>query len=157
MKTIIITGAGSGIGKATAIEISKVNDVRLVLVGRRQLALEETQSQCDRAQDHHVLQMDIRDKLAWRRFFSEQNELCENICGIFANAGEGGENHYGEADRWDELLSINLTGTYTTIMELLPFLEKAKEKFRQIAITSSCLGRFVYQITLPTALPKLVY
>ena len=61
---------------------------------------------------------------------------------VFANAGVGGENTYGENDRWNEIIQINLTGTYNTIMECYPYVQRSQEKFRHILITSSCLARF---------------
>ena len=49
-KTAIITGAGSGVGRATAVALSGMG-WRLVLVGRRQEALEETATLCHRPAD----------------------------------------------------------------------------------------------------------
>ncbi len=48
MKTCVITGATSGIGKATAIELSKLNDYdRIVILGRKKEELEQTQKLMD--------------------------------------------------------------------------------------------------------------
>jgi len=141
MKTFVITGAGSGIGRATAIALSKLNDVRLLLVGRTTSSLKETFDLLE-TKGHHQLAIDIRDAKAWKNALETINATSLNICGVFANAGIGGENKYGNNDRWEEIISINLTGTYTTIEELLPYLKKSDEKFRNIVITSSCLARF---------------
>lgn len=142
MKTFVITGAGSGIGRATAIVLSKLNDVKLVLVGRTASSLEETFDLLEKKEQHHHLAIDIRNAQAWKDALASINAQSLNICGVFANAGIGGENKYGDNDRWEEIISINLTGTYTTIEELLPYLKKSNEKFRNIVITSSCLARF---------------
>lgn len=142
MKTFFITGAGSGIGRATAVVLSKLRDVKLVLVGRTEASLKETFDLLENKEQHVHLTIDIRDSQAWKNALTSINAQSLNICGVFANAGIGGENKYGENDRWDEIISINLTGTYTTIEELLPYLKKSDEKFRNIVITSSCLARF---------------
>lgn len=142
MNTFVITGAGTGIGKATAILLSKLKDTRLILIGRTESTLAQTARLLDNTQIHFHHAMDIRDRNAWRAMLNSVNADSLNISGVFANAGIGGANSYGENDTWDDILSVNLTGTYVTIQELLPYLLKSKEEFRNIVITSSCLARF---------------
>ena len=140
MKTIIITGAGSGIGRATAMELSKLPDVRLILVGRTIRTLEQTKVACQQTNTHLTAALDICDKSEWKNLFSRFN--IPSIYAVFANAGVGGVNVYGENDTWDEILRVNLTGTYTTIMESLPLIKADISPFKHIVITSSCLARF---------------
>jgi len=137
----VITGAGSGIGRATAIRFSKQKDAQLILIGRNSETLKTTLSMCDNPSQQHVCQMDIRDSKAWQRLWGHFNASEINLCGVFANAGEGGENHYGD-NRWSEIIDINLNGTYTTIMECFPYLKNSAEKVKHVLITSSCLARF---------------
>jgi NAD(P)-dependent dehydrogenase (short-subunit alcohol dehydrogenase family) len=141
-KTYVITGAGSGMGRATAQLLSQNPDVGLVLVGRTSAALEETLSLLNHRPNHIIAAFDIRDASAWQKTLVTHFNDNTNLCGVFANAGIGGENHYGPEDRWDEIITINLTGTYITIMELLPHLRKSTDAFKHIVITSSCLARF---------------
>jgi len=63
------------------------------------------------------------------------------IDGIVANAGIGGENQWGEADRWNDILSTNLTGTYNLVNSFLPALRASSAPYKQIVITSSVLAR----------------
>lgn len=141
-KTYVITGAGSGMGRATAVLLSQNPETQLLLVGRSRTALDETHSLLQHPSNHAIASMDMRDSAAWQSAIASHFEDHTNLCGIFANAGVGGENHYGENDRWEEIISINLTGTYVTIMELLPYLRKSTDPFKHIVITSSCLARF---------------
>jgi NAD(P)-dependent dehydrogenase (short-subunit alcohol dehydrogenase family) len=142
MKTYLITGAGSGMGRATAALLSQHQDVQLILIGRNKKNLDETASQCNDTARVLVHSMDIRDEKSWQHL--KQNILTRGtkVHGVFANAGIGGENHYGPDDRWSEIISINLDGTYRTIMETLPLMNTDKTTYRHIVITSSCLARF---------------
>ncbi len=141
-KTFVITGAGSGIGRATAQILAESPGVHLILVGRQMGHLEETQNKLKNSSAHLCWAFDVRDRNAWQSSLQKLNTEQYQIQGVFANAGIGGENHYGEADRWEEIISINLNGTYVTIQELLPFLKNSTSEFRHIVITSSCLARF---------------
>ncbi|MBX7050748.1 MAG: SDR family oxidoreductase [Flavobacteriales bacterium] len=142
MKTIVVTGAGSGMGRATAQLLSENHEHRIVLVGRRKALLEETLSMMKHPDQHFVLDMDIRNGDSWKTALHQIGAEKLNISAVFANAGIGGENHYGKDDRWHEIISTNLDGTYVTIMELLPYLKNSNEAFKHIVITSSCLARF---------------
>ncbi|MFT4678099.1 MAG: NAD(P)-dependent dehydrogenase (short-subunit alcohol dehydrogenase family) [Flavobacteriales bacterium] len=142
MKTILITGAGSGIGRAAAIELSTKKDIRLIINGRTIESLEETKSQLSSPKTHLVLASDISKKEAFAADFQKLNPGSLNLAGIFANAGIGGENSYGSSDRWQQILDTNLTGTYNSIMEVLPYLKNSEEEYKNIVITSSCLARF---------------
>ena len=141
-KTYVITGAGSGMGRATAELLSQNKEVKLLLIGRTQSTLEETHSMLANPENHTIAAIDIRNAASWQLTIAAHFNESTQLCGVFANAGVGGENHYGTEDRWDEIISINLTGTYVTIMELLPFLKKSNDPFKHIVITSSCLARF---------------
>ncbi|MEZ4800840.1 MAG: SDR family oxidoreductase [Flavobacteriales bacterium] len=141
MKTIVITGAGTGIGRATAQLLSEDANNRLILVSRSEENLIVTLNTLQHQENHIIAPLDCRDSSAWKNFYKTMSHDF-SIEAVFANAGVGGENHYGENDRWEEVISINLTGTYVTIMEALPFIRNSKNDFRHIVITSSCLGRF---------------
>jgi NAD(P)-dependent dehydrogenase (short-subunit alcohol dehydrogenase family) len=142
MRTIIVTGAGSGMGRATAIKLAEDNKNRVVLVGRRKELLEESRSMLQNAETHLLMDLDIRNGSSWKNGLQKIGAEKMDIQAVFANAGIGGENHYGENDRWSEIVSTNLDGTYVTIMELLPHLRKSTSSFKHIVITASCLGRF---------------
>jgi len=139
-KTFIITGAGTGIGKATAQKLANEGH-RLVLCGRREHLLTELKSKLE-GDEHICLSLDVSDKKAVKEAYGSIGIGDLNLAGIFANAGIGGENEYGENDRWEQILNINLSGAYYSIMEAIPAMKKAKEKFKHILITSSCLARF---------------
>ena len=70
-----------------------------------------------------------------------QNNNIKSLYGLVANAGIGGENTYGGKDRWREVIETNLTGTYQTIQECLPYLKKDEAPFKKVVVISSILAR----------------
>lgn len=141
MKNIFITGAGSGMGQATAVLLSANPEYRIICIGRNPEKLKATFEAMTHLQSHLTWEMDIRDHAEWQRKLAENGEI-QQAYAIFANAGVGGENHFGDSDRWEEIISTNLTGTYLTIAYLLPLLKNGDAPFKHILITSSCLARF---------------
>jgi ketoreductase len=110
-------------------------------VGRGEEKLKGILAGLPHSERHSVLAIDVRNAEAFR-------EGLKNILGegslecVFANAGIGGENAYGDEDRWGEIVSINLTGTYFTVMECLPYLRKSTSTYKHVLLTSSILARF---------------
>lgn len=128
-------------GRSTAIKLSMKKNSRLIIVGRNMGSLEETRSLMKNKESHIISSMDIRNDTEWKKLFSSMDQDF-SIEGVFANAGIGGENHYGTDDRWNDIISTNLTGTYITIMESVPYLKQSHQLYRHVVITSSCLARF---------------
>lgn len=149
MHTILITGAGTGIGAATARRLSGVNNTRLLLIGRRRVMLENLLETLDNKTIHRIYALDISDSESIKELLSNPSTGLEQhpLVGVFANAGIGGPNDFDhkEQDRWSEIINTNLTGTYNTCMASIPWLQKASSKgitTKHIAVTSSCLARF---------------
>ena len=135
---VLITGAGTGIGRAIAQTLAG-QEFSLILCGRNLDNLEETKSQLKNPENHSTHSCDIR-KIGDVRSALEKNNT-ESLYGLVANAGIGGENIYGEKDRWREVIETNLTGTYQTVQECLPFIKKDATPFKKIVILSSILAR----------------
>lgn len=144
MKTILITGAGTGIGKATAILLSKEENTRLLLIGRSIDTLKSTLSETDNPQNHLTKSVDISDANALTEFLSSSEAKLEThpLESVFANAGIGGPNEFGHEDRWQKIIDINLTGAYNTCMACYPWLQKSTSEIKHVVLTSSCLARF---------------
>ena len=137
-KTVLITGAGSGIGRAIAQCLAK-NDYSLVLLGRNQDNLEITKKSLESADKHQYISCDIRSPKDIINAL--QKSKIKSLYALIANAGVGGENNYSSDDRWQKIIDTNLTGTYNTIQESLPYLKKNKAPFKKIVILSSVLAR----------------
>lgn len=137
-KTIVVTGAGSGIGQAIAQTLSD-QGFSLILLGRDMQRLEETRQAINDTDQHQSFSCDIRDAVCIKQALADSKT--ENLHAVIVNAGVGGENHYGREDRWQEIIDINLTGSYNTINECLPYLRKDECEFRKIVFISSILAR----------------
>lgn len=135
-KTYIISGAGSGIGKAIAHKLAETGN-RCILLGRGQSKLQQTLSEL-KGNGHQVLIADIRDKQSLAEAAQRTSDMV--VDGLIANSGIGGENYWGDDDRWDDIINTNLTGTYNFVNTFLPHLAN-KDTERHIIITSSVLAR----------------
>ncbi len=133
----LITGAGSGIGRAIAIEIAK-HGHNCFLLGRNETNLKETLSLLVNG-NHTIFVADIANDISLKNIVQQNADLV--LDGIIANAGVGGENNFGENDRWCEIIATNLTGTYSTVQYFLNALKRSNNKYKQIVITSSILAR----------------
>ncbi len=142
MDTIIITGAGTGIGAATARRLAQNANTRLICLGRRAAPLEELVATLGLA--HVAWAMDVADRAAWEALLNsaEANLKEHPLKGVFANAGIGGPNVYGDGDRWDEIIRANLTGVYVTGEACRPWLQAEDGGLRHVVVTSSVLARF---------------
>jgi len=136
-RMILISGAGSGIGRAITITMADAG-YPIILLGRNRHSLEETLSSLRTPSKHTIIAADIRDAQSLQASLQDLNPV---LHGVVANAGLGGENHYGEDDRWHDIVNTNLTGTYQLVQEALPYFSAKEEGFRQIVIISSILAR----------------
>jgi NAD(P)-dependent dehydrogenase (short-subunit alcohol dehydrogenase family) len=109
MQSILITGAGSGIGRATAARFAKAGwDV--ALAGRRREALEET---AKIAGHGHVLPGDLTKVGDVERVFAEAVAAMGRLDVLFNNAGRGSRPRTIDEtplEDWQAVLDINLSG-----------------------------------------------
>jgi NAD(P)-dependent dehydrogenase (short-subunit alcohol dehydrogenase family) len=134
-KTYIISGAGSGIGRAIAQKLSEKH--QCVLLGRNATNLEQTLDTL-KGSGHKVLVAEIKSIDSLAQAAKALGDI--KISGLIANSGIGGENQWGPNDRWGDIIGTNLTGTYNFINIFLPHL-KGQQQETHILITSSVLAR----------------
>lgn len=136
-KTIVVTGAGSGIGKAIAKQLADTGH-SLLLMGRHLEPLEQTRLEMTAPDQHQCFSCDITRPAQIRDAL--QRSGTESLYGLVANAGLGIQNQYGESDGWNEIIETNLTGTYNTINECLSYIRQDSTEFRKILMLSSALA-----------------
>ena len=133
----LISGAGSGIGRAITVLLAGSGHT-CFLLGRNENNLKETLALLPENK-HKIFLADLTDEIAIGNLLKNNEDLV--LDGIIANAGIGGENNFGKNDRWNDIISTNLTGTYLTVQYFLPALKRSKNNYKQIVITSSVLAR----------------
>lgn len=121
-KTAFITGATSGIGRATA-QIFAENGLRLILCGRRQDRLDELAQLLSQKTEVHTLNFDVRDK---KEVFKKVQELPESFQKIDILINNAGNAHgldpiqTGSVDDWDAMMDINVKGLLYVSKAVIP-------------------------------------
>ncbi|WP_291865421.1 SDR family NAD(P)-dependent oxidoreductase [Maribacter sp.] len=121
-KTALITGATSGIGRATAFLFAD-NGIDLIICGRRKERLNEMQQALSEKVKVHTLSFDIRDKNAVQEKINSLPENFNNIDILINNAGNAHgldsiEN--GDIDDWDAMIDINVKGLLYVSKAIIP-------------------------------------
>ncbi len=139
LKNILITGAGSGIGRALALSYSAAG-VNLFLCGRNLQKLQEVKNLCEALKANVLLEvLDVRDELQTQNWITKIEENFE-LDLVIANAGisagtAGGTESFSQVK---EIFSTNLNGVLNVIY---PAIERMKIRRRgQIGIVSSLAG-----------------
>ncbi|MDT0294495.1 SDR family NAD(P)-dependent oxidoreductase [Mesonia ostreae] len=142
-KTAFITGASSGIGKATAIALAK-EGFQLVLCGRRETKLTELQEFLKHTPTHQLL-FDVRDKEEVKKAIQSLPEAFKEIDVLINNAGNAhGLDTFqdGNLDDWDAMIDINVKGLLYVSKEIIPAMLKREEG--HIINIGSTAGKEVY-------------
>lgn len=138
-KTILITGASSGLGEALAYRYAS-SETNLALVGRNVVRLEKVAKECiARGAVVHTAIIDVRDADKLREFIIHIDEL-HPIDLVIANAGISAGTFVGENNlvASQGVFDVNLGGALNTIHPIIPRM--VARKAGQIAIISSLAG-----------------
>lgn len=143
-KTAFITGATSGIGKATAAIFAK-NNINLILCGRRSDRLEALQQELGKLTKVFTLQFDVRDKVAVFEAVESLPKEFQQIDILINNAGNAhglSTIQDGNLDDWDAMLDINVKGLLYVSKAILPQMVQRNNGF--IVNIGSIAGKEVY-------------
>lgn len=139
-KVALVTGAGSGIGAATALRLAQ-EGADVVLVSRTADEIEKVGKSVEGfGRKALPIAADAADEAAMSEVFNQVKAVFGRIDFVLANAGVNGVWAPIEdlkPAEWDETIRINLRGTYLTIHHAVPLMKKAGGS---IAITASING-----------------
>ncbi len=147
MKPIaLITGATSGIGKATA-QILARNQYRLIITGRRQERLEALKHDLENQTGTQVLSLtfDVRDKAIVAKTLGNLPQKWQNIEVLINNAGlaVGATTiDKGEIDDWERMIDTNIKGLLYVSKAIMPGMISRKKG--HIVNIASIAGKEVY-------------
>ena len=136
----VITGGGTGIGRAIACVLSRAG-AGVVVTGRRAAPLEETVALAPGPGRIQAEVMDVCDRAGVARAVDRaMAALGGGLDVLVNNAGAGGPNRCGGEgpDRWDAIIRTNLDGLFHVTEACVP---KLRDGGRVISI-SSVLGKF---------------
>lgn len=150
-KVALVTGAGSGIGAASARRFARAG-AKVALVGRNEKELDKTAASVREVGGEALaLVADIADEKALQQAYHGVLKTWGRLDIVFANAGINGVwAALGELslEDWQKTIDINLTGTFLTVKHALPML---KERGGSVIITSSVNGTRMFSNTGATA------
>ena len=150
-KNAIVTGAGSGIGKAAALLFAK-EGAAVCLVSRTEEELRQTVDEIERAGGRAIYAVaDVSAPDEMKRAVASTIEAFGGLDIVFANAGVNGvwaPIEELEPDEWDDTLNINLKGTFLTVKYAIPHLKK---QGGSIVITASVNGTRIFSNAGATA------
>lgn len=142
-KVIIITGAGSGLGQASALQIAK-EGAKLVLVDLNEAGLKETEAKVLEAAPNAetlLITANVADEQAVQNFVNETVAKFGKIDGFFNNAGIEGKQNLTEdfgIDEFQKVVSINLNGVFYGMKYVLKVMKE--QGFGSVVNTASVGG-----------------
>ena len=122
-KVALVTGAGSGIGRAVALALRGAG-YNVVIAGRRAAELEKTAAE---GSGFLAVPTDISDPLAVKALFAKTQEVFGRLDVLFNNAGMGApavpmdEVTY---EQWSAVVGVNLTGAFLCAQEAMRMMKQ---------------------------------
>jgi NAD(P)-dependent dehydrogenase (short-subunit alcohol dehydrogenase family) len=141
-RVALVTGAASGIGRATALRLV-AEGARTVCVDIEREALEEVVREIESQGGTAIAQVcDVSDSEAVHnavagaiRQYGKLDVLC-NVAGVL----ESSHTHEYPRDRWERLIAVNLTGTFLLCQEAIPHLIEARGNIVNVASLAALRG-----------------
>ncbi len=150
-RVALITGASSGIGKASALRLAKAG-ASIGVLGRTADEVHQTVQEIEALGGKgKALIADVSKPEAMAPAVKELVDTYGQLDIVFANAGINGKWASLEdltPEDWDTTLDVNLKGTFLTVKYAVPYL---KEKGGSIIVTSSVNGTRMFSNTGATA------
>lgn len=143
-KTALITGATSGIGKATAIRFAQ-EGIRIVLCGRKEYILDQLKVELSAHTDVYTICFDVRDK---SKVESEIELLPPEFSKIDVLINNAGNAHgldpiqSGSSEDWEAMLDINVKGLLNVSKPIIS--KMIEQKSGHIINIGSTAGKEVY-------------
>ena len=156
-KVAIVTGAGSGIGRASSIALLNAG-YRVVLAGRRQEALDATGKLADVAEDQWLAQStDVTSESQVIQLFESTVATFGRLDVLFNNAGISAPNLPPEElslDQWQTVIDANLTGPFLCTREAIKVMKSQQPRGGRIINNGSLAATVPRPNSCPYAVTK---
>ena len=145
-QTVLISGATSGIGRATAVALA-ADGYRLILLGRRTERLDELRSELydNYATESIAISVDLSQRASVQSALGNLSPDWQGVDILINNAGKAkgfGPIHEGDYAHWDEMIDVNLHGLLTLTREITPgMVERGRGMVINVCSTA---GKEVY-------------
>jgi NAD(P)-dependent dehydrogenase (short-subunit alcohol dehydrogenase family) len=143
-KVALVTGAGSGIGRAVALALSKVG-YQVVLAGRREAELQRTREQSGLPDSMLAVACDVSQPEPVQRLFAAAKEKFGRLDVLFNNAGIGAPAVPMEQltfAQWSAVVNVNLTGAFLCAQQAI-ILMKAQSPYGGRIINNGSISAHV--------------
>ena len=136
-KIVVITGAGSGIGRSTALRLD-AEGATSIIVDINAEQLEETFGMIANKQSTQRV-LDISDLESSISFFEEIQKSHKKLDALINIAGilRFDNSHEVQIEDWNKILNINLTGTFFMCSNALPMLLESKGAIVNVSSTAA--------------------
>jgi NADP-dependent 3-hydroxy acid dehydrogenase YdfG len=143
----LITGATSGIGKATALKLAQ-NNFDVIITGRRIELLEELENELKEQSSAkvHILHFDVRVNEHVVKAIDSLPKVWKNIDVLINNAGLAvglDHIHEGDIDDWERMIDTNIKGLLYVTRKVAPMM--TEKKHGHIINIGSIAGKEVYE------------
>jgi NAD(P)-dependent dehydrogenase (short-subunit alcohol dehydrogenase family) len=150
-KVAWITGGGSGIGLAGALELARAG-AHVVISGRTERTNQEGLSQIKKSGNAEAIQLDVSDKKAVAAAAAEIEKRHGRIDILVTSAGTnigGAKRNFKtmSVEGWDDVVAINLNGLFYCCYAVIPGMRARKDGL--IINISSWAGRYASSLTGP--------
>lgn len=147
MKTVLVTGATSGFGKAIATKFAKEGN-NIIITGRREERLKDLKWELEKQYNVKTLSLcfDVRDKAEVFKSIDSLSDDWKKIDVLINNAGLASgidKIQEGEIEDWDKMIDTNVKGLLYVSKAVIPLL--IKNKSGHIINIASTAGKEVYE------------
>jgi len=156
MKIAMVTGAGSGIGRATALALLRAG-YAVVLAGRRADALAHTISQAPKRSHTLAVPTDVCDEISVAALFHLTLEKFGRLDLLFNNAGVGApQTPIDELTlaQWNDVVSVNLTGAFLCSRAAFRFMKQQRPQGGRIINNGSISAQTPRPLSAPYSAAK---
>ncbi len=140
----LISGATAGIGKATAVALTK-QGWNLILLGRRSERLSTLETELGKNVSVKTFALDISNRAAVEKFGHDNAAVLKQVALLVNNAGLArgiAKLQDGELEDWDVMIDTNVKGLLYLTKQILPFM--VQNKSGHIVNLGSVAGRWTY-------------